>query len=661
MIKLPEYRPRGQTAALPMPNVSARISPDQIDGGMGQALGQIGQQFAEVAKKERDAADTTAVLEADRKLSQWQVGAMYGENGALTRKGKDTLNLPDETSKAFDSYYSEVAAGLTSDKQRMALSKLSADRRESLMRTLYQHSSREMEAHYDGEFKASIDTARSAAALAYGDPKKVDEELQRGAKIIAANAVRKGLGEEARTAQLQQWSSTVHRDVLSRMLDENPMQAQQYLEQNRDKFTANDLLAVTHGVQAGVERVQERQRILADKRERDAESAVNQLESNSELGIPTSPTMLAAVQNAVKGTGAEPKLAALLDRQKAMLEFSRLPPDQMKQQIEGLRGQLMNGGAADPSKAASLLRNMENLHSNLVTSLKNDPLKIYQDRSGQQLEPITPQQLMSGAAAQSLRARESALGAIKKSYGDGVADSVLRPEEADAMRKAFETGTPDQQLLVFKGLFPLSKAGYEAALRQIGGSDEMVFAGMHYLKGSKAIYESGSSIPVASLVLDGMAKMKDKSFALPQPGTNGIDGMRVAFNTEIGDAIPPGSQAREAVYKATQAIYASLASRTGNFSGMLEGNLLKDAIKFATGGVATIGAKKVVMPYGMKEADFKDKVSKSIEDAAANSIVPASVLKNSPLKAFEPGRYAIMIGRNYATNKDGSTILLEVK
>lgn len=660
MIKLPEYQSRGQTAALPMPNVSARISPDQIDGGMGKALGQIGQQFADIAIKERNDALGNMVMEKRSQLDTFEAGATYGENGAYNRKGKDALTVPQDTLQLWDAKAAELSSDMPPEAQK-AFTEYTREQRKVLAAKLYRHSTQEMDNYYTSTAKATLDTLRTSAALSYGDAPTVAERLQSGDRAIIAEGIRKGESPEVVGAQRQAWASTVHRDVVSRMLDENPMQAQQYLEQNRDKFTANDLLAVTHGVQAGVERVQERQRILADKRERDAESAVNQLESNSELGIPTSPTMLAAVQNAVKGTGAEPKLAALLDRQKAMLEFSRLPPDQMKQQIEGLRGQLMNGGAADPSKAASLLRNMESLHSNLVTSLKNDPLKIYQDRTGQQLEPITPQQLMSGAAAQNLRARESALGAIKKNYGDGVADSVLRPEEADAMRKAFETGTPDQQLSVFKGLFPLSKAGYEAALRQIGGSDEMVFAGMHYLKGSKAIYESGSSIPVASLVLDGMAKMKDKSFALPQPGTNGIDGMRVAFNTEIGDAIPPGSQAREAVYKATQAIYASLASRTGNFSGMLEGNLLKDAIKFATGGVATIGAKKVVMPYGMKEADFKDKVSKSIEDAAANSIVPASVLKNSPLKAFEPGRYAIMIGRNYATNKDGSTILLEVK
>lgn len=254
MIKLPEYQQRERTAALPTPNVSARISPDQIDGGMGKALGQIGQQFMDIAIKERDAADTTAVLEADRKLSQWQVGALYGENGALTRKGKDTLGLPDETSKAFDSYYSEVAAGLTSDKQRMALSKLSADRKESMQRTLYQHSSSEMERHYDGEFKASIDTARSAAALAYGDPKKVDEELQRGAKIIAANAVRKGLGEEARTAAMRSWTSTVHRDVLVRLIDDDPYKARDWLSRNRSNMTPEDAEKIDTILRPAIER-----------------------------------------------------------------------------------------------------------------------------------------------------------------------------------------------------------------------------------------------------------------------------------------------------------------------------------------------------------------------------------------------------------------------
>ena len=255
MIKLPEYQQRERTAALPTPNVSARISPDQIDGGIGKALGQIGQQFMDIAIKEKDAADTTAVLEADRKLSQWQVGALYGENGALARKGKDTLGLPDETSKAFDSYYSEVAAGLTSDKQRMALSKLSADRKESMQRTLYQHSSGEMERHYDGEFKASIDTARSAAALAYGDPKKVDEELQRAIKIVSANVVRKGLGEEARTAAIRSLTSTIHADVATRMLEQDPLKAQRYVQQNADKYEAQDLLSLYAKLDPAVTRI----------------------------------------------------------------------------------------------------------------------------------------------------------------------------------------------------------------------------------------------------------------------------------------------------------------------------------------------------------------------------------------------------------------------
>jgi ribose 1,5-bisphosphokinase PhnN len=661
MIKLPEYKSTQRSQGLPSAGFSTQATPEAFGAGIGRGIGDVANVLAEQAKRDKDAADTTAVMEADRKLADWEISKVYGDDGALRKKGRDTLGLPKQLSDDFDSFTGEVAGSLANDTQRQAFAKLSASRRPALQRTLYAHSAQEMDSFYDQETKGYLDTSRNAAALNYNNPQRVQAEIERGSRALLARSVSRGQAPEATNAELQQYTSGVHRDVLTRLLDEDPQKAQQYLQKNQDKFTANDLLVANHSVLASVERAQERQRIMVEKRDRDAVTAVNQLESNSELGIPTSPTTLAAVQSIVKGTSAEPMLAAYMDRQQALLEFARLPPAEMQQQIEGIRAKIMNGGAADPNKAAALLRSMEGYRGNLVKSLKDDPLKIYQDRTGQQLEPITPQHLMSGAAAQNLRARESALGTIKKNYGDGVADSVLRPEEAEAMRKTFETGTPDQQLSVFKGLFPLSKAGYEAAIRQIGGSDEMVFAGMHYMKGTRAIYEGGSSVPVASLVLDGMAKMKDKSFALPQPGTNGIDGMRVTFNNAIGNALPPGSPAREMAYKATQAIYASLASSSGKFGGVLEPGLLNSAIKFATGGIATVGNEKVLMPYGMKEDDFKDKLAQQIAAAAQRTRLPVASLSNAPLEAISPGRYAVKVGRNYAMSLDGSRLVLEVK
>jgi hypothetical protein len=114
-------------------------------------------------------------------------------------------------------------------------------------------------------------------------------------------------------------------------------------------------------------------------------------------------------------------------------------------------------------------------------------------------------------------------------------------------------------------------------------------------------------------------------------------------------------------YKATQAIYASLASSSGKFGGVLEPGLLNSAIKFATGGIATVGNEKVLMPYGMKEDDFKDKLAQQIAAAAQRTRLPVASLSNAPLEAISPGRYAVKVGRNYAMSLDGSRLVLEVK
>lgn len=255
-IKLPEYQQGQRSQGLPSNGFSTQATPEAFGAGIGRGIGDVANVMAEQVKRDKDAADTTAVMEADRKLADWEISKVYGDDGALRKKGRDTLGLPKQLSDDFDAFTGEVAGSLANDTQRQAFAKLSASRRPSLQRTLYSHAAQEMDGFYDQETKGYLDTSRNAAALNYNNPQRVQAEIERGSRALLADSVRKGLAPEATKAALQQYASTVHKDVALRMMDADPLAAKQYMDKNIDSFDAGDLIQLQRTLDPAVTRAQ---------------------------------------------------------------------------------------------------------------------------------------------------------------------------------------------------------------------------------------------------------------------------------------------------------------------------------------------------------------------------------------------------------------------
>lgn len=258
-IRLPEYQQTQRSQGMPSSGFSTQATPEAFGAGIGRAVGDVANVLVEQAKRDKDAADTAAVMEADRKLADWEISKVYGDDGALRKKGRDTLGLPKQLSDDFDAFTGEVAGSLANDTQRQAFANLSASRRPSLQRTLYAHSAQEMDSFYDQETKGYLDTSRNAAALNYNNPQRVQAEIERGSRAVLANAVQKGLPPEATKAALQQFTSMVHKDVALRMMDADPLAAKQYVDKNIDSFEAGDLIQLQRTLDPAVTRVQGQQ------------------------------------------------------------------------------------------------------------------------------------------------------------------------------------------------------------------------------------------------------------------------------------------------------------------------------------------------------------------------------------------------------------------
>lgn len=236
------------------------------------------QRGAEIlVAKEREKADTAMLMEADNQLTQWQQKAMYDENGGVfTRKGKNALDVTNQTLDQFDQTQAEIAKNLTNDAQRARYAEIVSRRRNSLSNDLNRYEYGERQNYYGEVEKGQLETSMQGAALEYQDPAKVDAYRQKIDAVLASRAERLGLSPEAAQAERLSTVSGMSTAVIQRMLVDSPQKAKGYFDSYKDQMTADDQIRASNGIDQGFRRLE------AEARQRQVEArqlqAINRME-----------------------------------------------------------------------------------------------------------------------------------------------------------------------------------------------------------------------------------------------------------------------------------------------------------------------------------------------------------------------------------------------
>lgn len=206
---------------------------------------ELGQQVAGVAgqlyQKSRDDADTAALIDAESKLANWKLDTMFNpEKGVYARKGKNALDITNQTLPRFDETANQIAGSLTSDRQKARFQQIAASQRQSLNGELNRYEFGERERFYDETDQASLNSAAAGATAYYKDPQQIAYYQNKAARVIAANGERKGLPLEAVNQKLQAFNSNVSMSVIGRMAVDDPLQAQQYYAASAGMMTPED-------------------------------------------------------------------------------------------------------------------------------------------------------------------------------------------------------------------------------------------------------------------------------------------------------------------------------------------------------------------------------------------------------------------------------------
>jgi hypothetical protein len=240
MPQVPTYGPpRVSSAPLPSARRTNLPSPDSFGAGFGKQIAAFGMsEFERIVQEQRDMADQVALLNAENQLLEFERTIMRDpESGALTKRGRDSLGLPEEVGKAYQQRIAAITESLSNDRQRLAFGRVSGDRMHSTQMELQRHVFSEIQQLEQTERIAYLDNLINRATQIADNPtptmpNEIAAELQRGREAID----RAGMGPEAAEAMKREFDTKVHMGVLSELADGHPTKAQAYYEAAEDEI-----------------------------------------------------------------------------------------------------------------------------------------------------------------------------------------------------------------------------------------------------------------------------------------------------------------------------------------------------------------------------------------------------------------------------------------
>src|SRR5690606_4839004 len=185
MARVPDYSQRQvRTAPVGAPSFSMR-APDA--SGLSQGLQQLEAGVIRRVEEEREKADTAAVLDADRRLTEWQNQALFDpENGVYSRKGGNALDVTNQTTQHFDRIQAKIAESRDSEPQRVPYQTMVGRRREVLSGDLNRYELRERQTYYGQVDQGQLETSLQSAAQNDNHPEKIAYYQNKGAAVLAA-------------------------------------------------------------------------------------------------------------------------------------------------------------------------------------------------------------------------------------------------------------------------------------------------------------------------------------------------------------------------------------------------------------------------------------------------------------------------------------------
>ena len=382
MATVPTYQ--RQVAQRALPNV--RVSPQVVDtSAIQQGLDAAGNVAIDMAVKQREEADTTAVVGADTGLSKWTNDTLFNQQGGVySKKGKNALDVTNTTLAAYDQQVQSTLQSLSNDVQRKRFQAIAAQRRESLNGKLNQYEYGQIQQYQNDTDEAALGTAVDTATLNFSDPNEIGRQRQKAMAIVQSQAERNGWSPEQLQQAQTQISSRILSGAITRMAESNPSQAKQYYESAKDGLDARAQIGLSSTIEQAFRRqeaeVRQRQiasrqlqaiaRVELQSRVQDAQAAYLQ---GYEFDNPPNKADFEAAMGSEKGAQAYESFSKVQAVAPAIREFATADPQERAKILE--RFQPTQDGVAGEGfdEDSKLYRHVVTVASGMMKQQQEDP------------------------------------------------------------------------------------------------------------------------------------------------------------------------------------------------------------------------------------------------------------------------------------------------
>lgn len=356
----------------------------------------------------------------------------------------------------------------------------------------------------------------------------------------------------------------------------------------------------------------------------------SQMDQRIAMGIAIPPEEMAAFRDAAKGTPFEPDAERLIEDQRTMDDVLKRSPADQVNYLNELHQQVI-AGKADP-------RTFNRVKSTVTSTIKllnENPIQYLNERAGGTYQDLNLADVTSWDG--NLQARAQGIAGLQRQVG-GPARGVLKPQEVAAIGQLLDTGTPAAQKAVLE---PIRRGInddeiFRATVQQFAkDAPTVALAATIMTKEAPMIggrlwsRQPFSNGDTASLMLEGRRlrnptrgqKADDGKGSFPFPSGDERKDMLNKFNGAVGDAFAGAPMTRQVALEGAEEVYAGLLGRRGDYSGALDSSAWREAIQ-RTLNVGKFNGSTIIMPWGMDEATFKDKIQEGIPKALEKAGLP---------------------------------------
>lgn len=412
----------------------------------GRSIQQVGGVFEGIAQDERDKADRAALNEADNGLDSWErTNVLDAENGAITKKGKDAFDLPNQVLPKFDEEVKRIEGGLGTERAKLAFRGQAQRRRQQIAESLERHEATERGAFYDEQDNAKIRSSAEMAGNYYKDPARIAMEIEKQDAAVTNLGKRHGWSDEQLADAKRKNRSNTHADVVGRYLARGEFKkGRVYFDEVRDQIEGDAATRIEAHFTAERDRVKTEVKQSMNDQLRDINAA-------AALGLPVaipSEQVLKGIYGEHEG-GQRYKIAAQAKelsprvaqmRQMSETELRAMVADAKPKSQEGAADQAQVANFLD-QRADEILREREKDPAGYLVA--NSPASRESWTAFQNAKTDPERDVAAAKYLKSVRADRERLGITKAdvlpdSYADQVASALSNPKSAEGLATDIE-------------------------------------------------------------------------------------------------------------------------------------------------------------------------------------------------------------------------------